>query len=350
MTVLSLSPNNQHRIRSGEMSRAAYPPLPASSVLAGPSSPRRSRTEHIPMRREVRSRRRAVLLGVHLVRNGQTKIVVRQRIVEGVSMQRPHTKRLTRRKYLGYLQAAAIVCSGSRGLVAEEITEDQRGDPDLPSETLRINKAVLDDVLSKHTKAAFEPYRREFPKALVSAAKTFIGATRQGTPDRITEILSLYRLPLKDDHGFVPFCAAGIGFSAALAYRDLLGRKDESERVQSLQPLLPDIEHWYYYPTVSCNDMRLVEMGKRRWVSPGERIKTVPRSGWIVLYAWNRPQQADHCGIIVDANSHAVHTLEFNTSGRVNGSQVNGGAVVLRDRQYDEKIMGFIATDRSPQF
>jgi hypothetical protein len=257
-------------------------------------------------------------------------------------------RRLTRRRWLGCLPAAAAFCTRSLDLLADQIIEEQRGDPDLPSETLRIDKTILDNVLSKHTRAAFEPYKPEFPLALVAAAKRFSGSTRESTPDRIAEILSLYRLPLKDDKGFVPFCAAGIGFSAALAYGDLIGREYAAERVRTLQPLLADIEHWYYYPTVSCNDMRFVEMGKRRWISPGPN-KTVPRRGWIVLYAWNSPQEANHCGIVVDANVHELHTIEFNTSGKINGNQVNGGAVVLRDRPYDAKVMGFIATDRSAQ-
>jgi hypothetical protein len=210
---------------------------------------------------------------------------------------------------------------------------------------------VLEDVLSSQTKAAFQPYKREFPRALVSAGTKFVGSTRQSTPDRIAEILSLYRLPLKDDNGFVPFCAAGIGFCSAMAYADLLGiGYKDGARLRTFQPLLADIEHWYYYPTVSCHDMRLVEMGKRRWVDSGVQKKTIPRTGWIVLYAWNHPEQANHCGIILSSNAQTLHTLEFNTSGKVNGNQINGGAVVVRDRPYNAKVMGFIATDRAPQF
>lgn len=257
-------------------------------------------------------------------------------------------KTLTRRKYMESM--AVAVCSASVRLLAEDITEEQQGDPSLPSETLRIDKAVLEDVLSKQTKAAFEPYKQGFPRALIFSAKKFLGSTRGSTPDRITEILSLYRLPFKTDKGFVPFCAAGIGFSAAIAYADLLGVKYGSDRVGKLQPLLADIEHWYYYPTVSCNDMRLVEMGKRRWVSSAPPNKTVPKSGWIVLYAWKQPEEANHCGIVVNADIHTLHTLEFNTSGSVNGSQVNGGAVVLRERPFDKTVIGFIATDREPQW
>jgi hypothetical protein len=251
----------------------------------------------------------------------------------------------TRRDWLRQLPALA----GTTVLRAEEIVEEQRGDPDLPGEVLRIDKAVLDDVLSPHSKAEYQPYKRDFPEALVEKAATLVGSSRQGTPKRIGELLSMYRLPLKYSSGFVPFCAAGVGYSAALAYADLIGRPEAKTRVTALQQLLADIEHWYYYPTVSCRDMRLVEMGKRRWVD-AHPARPAPRRGWVVLYAWNNPEKADHCGIVAGGSSGYLQTIEFNTSGTVNGSQINGGAVVMKRRPYDRKVMGFIATDRVPQF
>jgi hypothetical protein len=112
--------------------------------------------------------------------------------------------------------------------------------------------------------------------------------------------------------------------------------------------LLSDIEHWYYYPTVSCRDMRLVEMGKRRWVEGRDRA--VPRPGWIALFAWDNREKPDHCGIVISATANRLQTLEFNTSGTIGGSQINGGAVLQKERPYDAKVMGFVATDRLPQF
>ena len=185
----------------------------------------------------------------------------------------------------------------------------------------------------------------------MDTAEQMVGSTRQGTPSRIAEMLALYQLPMKDRSGFVPFCAAGVGFSAALAYANLTGKTHGADRLRTLRSLLADIEHWYsLLPTVSgMGDMRLVEMGKRRWVD-ARPDKPVPHRGWIVLFAWSNPDKPDHCGIVMDASSHQLHTLEFNTSGTVNGSQINGGAVLKKHRAFDQKVMGFIATDRAPQF
>jgi hypothetical protein len=91
--------------------------------------------------------------------------------------------------------------------------------------------------------------------------------------------------------------------------------------------------------------MRNVETGKRRWVDarPGH---PVPKPGWIVLFGWDTPSRADHCGIVIKGAPREIETLEFNTAGTINGNQISGGAVLKKTRPYDGKIIGFIATDQ----
>src|SRR4051812_36263207 len=76
------------------------------------------------------------------------------------------------------------------------IVEQQRGDPNLESETLRINKSSATRAM--YAKAVFEPRKPGFGDALIKTAQQFLGFSRTTTPDRIAELLALYDLPLKN--------------------------------------------------------------------------------------------------------------------------------------------------------
>jgi len=252
---------------------------------------------------------------------------------------------LNRRKYLSTIGGTAVSsCLRSSLANADDdfIVEQQRGDPGLKPETLRFNKSVASR--AANAKATFEVRKPAFGAALIKTAQQFIGSTRTTAPDRVTEFLALYDLPLKDDTGYVPFCAAGLAYCAAMAYAELLGKSYRANPLRTFKDILPDIDHWYYYPSPSCVDMYMVAAGKRRWV-PVSAKKIIPKPGWIILFAWDRPGSANHCGIITGGDVNRLRTIEFNTSGSVNGSQVNGGAVVERDRAYNKQVMGFIRVE-----
>jgi hypothetical protein len=157
-------------------------------------------------------------------------------------------------------------------------------------------------------------------------------------------------MPYKVGSEYNAFCAAGLAFAAASAYADLLAlQSDQYNRKKIYQDLMPDLDHWYYYPSASCLDMYFVAKGKRRWREPTSANKPVPHKGWIVLYDWSKTGRADHCGVILDASQDRIHTVEFNTSGQVNGSQVDGGGVFEKYRPYNGQVKGFIMTDIVPQ-
>lgn len=109
---------------------------------------------------------------------------------------------------------------------------------------------------------------------------------------------------------------------------------------------MPDLEHYYFYPTVSCVDMYHIAAGKRRWFTRNVKSGDLPKPGWIVLYDWNKRGTPDHCGLVQQATKDILVTVEFNTSTD-EGSQRNGGTVAQRTRTYDY-VAGFIVTDATP--
>src|SRR5439155_23616657 len=99
---------------------------------------------------------------------------------------------------------------------------------------------------------------------------------RENAPNQIANFLALYDLPLRDNTGYVPFCAAGAAYSAAMAYADLLGKEYRNRPLRVFKEILPDLEHWYYYPSPSCNDMYLVARGKHRWIGTTNKNRAMP--------------------------------------------------------------------------
>jgi hypothetical protein len=258
---------------------------------------------------------------------------------------------LTRRSFL---RIGGIAVWKSRSLLAQTtssgiVTEDQKGDPDASYEQVRFDRDVLDDLISGGGKATFEPWKSSFSAKMLGNARKLIGCSRDTSPDQIARFLSLFGLPYKDSTGYLAFCAAGIGFCAATAYADLLGLTPrQSDYVVRIRQLLPDIEHWYYYPTVSCNDIYHIALGKHRWVANKVDGSVIPKRGWIVLFDWNNTGRPDHCGIVSGTTKEKILTVEFNTSGEAGGNQRNGGVVSEKARDYNRYVKGFVVTDLAP--
>src|SRR5262249_50826609 len=144
-----------------------------------------------------------------------------------------------------------------------------------------------------------------------------------------------------------PFCAAGVSFCALIAYAAVLNKQyEKTKRLEALRKLAPDLEHYYFYPTVSCVDMYHIAAGKRRWVERKSKPDILPKPGWIVLYDWTTRGTPDHCGIVQQARKESMTTVEFNTT-TTNGSERNGGTVAEKTRTYDQ-VSGFIVTDAPP--
>ena len=258
----------------------------------------------------------------------------------------------TRRELLKFVGTSLFSKTGNLFAIETTgvmVTEDQKGDPGASYEHVTFDREHLDELVSGGGKAIFEQWKKFFPAAMLGNARKFIGYSRETTPEQISEFLRLFGLPFKDARGYIAFCAAGLAFCAGMAYADLLGiTYNEANRISYIQPLLPDIEHWYYYPTVSCMDIFHVAAGKHRWLDRKSDPSAVPKPGWLVLFDWRKNGHADHCGIISHATKEKIYTVEFNTSGKAGDSQRDGGVVAERERDYDDFIKGFVVTDLPP--
>jgi hypothetical protein len=227
------------------------------------------------------------------------------------------------------------------------VTEAQRGDPDSVDEYVTFSPERIRQTVVKTGKATFEGWEGNVPHATVSVARRFLGRSRKADPAQIAEFLDLFGLPLKSEKSYVPFCAAGLSYCALLAYTEALNQQlGPAERLGHFRKLMPDLDHYYFYPTVSCIDMYHIAAGKRRWVDHRSEPSVIPKTGWIVLFDWNKRNSPDHCGLVQEANKEKLFTVEFNTSVE-NGSQRDGGTVAEKTRSYDY-VVGFVVTDKKP--
>jgi hypothetical protein len=259
----------------------------------------------------------------------------------------------TRRQMLAST-AGALLLMQARGLLQEatEVTEHYHGDPDLPTEAVSFQPAAIRHLSEVTTtgRATFKPWDPKLPQSMLATARNFIGHSRTKTPDAITEMLRLFGLPLKDAQGkYVAYCAAGLSFAAIAAFTERVDPGfDPTKKIEVYRTLAPEIEHYYFYPTVSCIDMMFGAKAKRRWV-PRDQVAAdkLPQPGWVVLFDWTGRGTPNHCGIVQSATAKNVFTVEFNTSSTDAGSQRDGGTVADRTRGYDH-ILGFIKTTLKP--
>lgn len=157
----------------------------------------------------------------------------------------------------------------------DSVTENQRGDPDIPDEYVTFSPSAIEHIVSKSRKATFEQWDRNLPLTMLVTARNFIGYNRKDNPEQISKFLDLFDLPIATGAGVVPFCAAGLSYCALTAYaRKLSGISDQAPTRERLRKLMPDVEHYYFYPTVSCVDLYHIAAGKRRWVphTPVQRV------------------------------------------------------------------------------
>ena len=258
-------------------------------------------------------------------------------------------KPLTRRQVLEATSAALLAKqaiafqSPASGITVEQ----QKGDPDLRYEQVKFDPETIRKATVRHGRAVFEKWDSMLPANLIAVARSFLGCSRTSTPEQITEFLGLFGLPLRDQDGYVAFCAAGLSFCALMAYAKFLSLNiGQDKRIEQFRKISPDLDHYYFYPTVSCIDMYHIAAGKRRWVDRKASPTVLPSPGWIVLFDWGKRGTQDHCGIVQQATRDRMTTIEFNTSGN-SGDQRNGGAVAEKQRNYDF-VAGYIVTDRQP--
>lgn len=259
---------------------------------------------------------------------------------------------ITRREAIASLTSTTL---GLRAWTLEAqtlIAEQQKGDPEDAYETVHYDPRSIEALTQLSGRAVFETWDKSLPGSLLASARSVAmrGVSRTSDSGQVDEYLKLFGMGIKSSSGtYVPYCAAGIGYVAIEAFarshkKDLSG----NGRLAVMRSLAADIEHYYFYPTVSCIDMWNAAKAKRRWVTKASQQEGTVKPGWIVLFDWSRRGTPDHCGIVRTATVKSLFTVEFNTTTKAGaGSQRNGGAVAERERPYD-RVLGYIRTDTAP--
>lgn len=229
--------------------------------------------------------------------------------------------------------------------------EEQRGDENIESERAWIDPALtLGLTHGTASRATYEPRLPSFGDRLLEIAAQFVGQSRDSHPAEIEKMLRLYNWGLRDSSGrVIPFCAAGVSYCAALAYR-LRQDAQATPTTDSLKFLMGDIEHHHFYPSASVQDMTFVAKGKRQWRE--EAASVTPRAGWLAVFDFGvgRPS---HVAIVETASASALNTIEFNTrpqssTDTSSQGQRNGGAIARRERPRNRLLLGYIATTLTP--
>jgi hypothetical protein len=251
----------------------------------------------------------------------------------------------------------------SKGL-SGPIEEIQMGDPPVGGakgigETLTIDvetAQLIDTSLAGESKGA-RIDNKTLAMETLNLSKEYAGMkvsrAEPPSPTKVKAFLALYGLPFRYGHGpFVPYCAAGVGFSAARAHRRLAWPKDhptdpghaDVEDSLALRESLPDVtrDFTYTHPStiimMNAAKARKYPNGQSYWVPRGQR----PQQGWLVFFNWTHGRNPQHVAIVDSINGAGtrLNTVEFNTS-RDNPS--NGGKVVAKTRPVGY-VVGYIRT------
>jgi hypothetical protein len=262
---------------------------------------------------------------------------------------------ICRRKFgellCGALAAGAVGCRHGRVTTGTPQrpqggnVEAQQGDPDMAVEGLIYDARMI---ASEKEAGALGPNKDKAKVALrmLAVAESYVGSSRARTPEKVALFLKLFGLKLKyPDGSNVPFCAAGVSFSACQAYcdNDPLVSFNRQDPTDTFHDMLPSIREYYFQASSSCITMMNSAKKRQAWV-PRVNIKAAEvKPGWLVFFDWKRRGIPQHVGIIRSGDAGVVHTVEFNTSGTIEGSQINGGAVCCRDREMSG-VLGVIKT------
>lgn len=215
---------------------------------------------------------------------------------------------------------------------------------------------LIDENVNGESKAA-KVDSKTLALATLNLAKQYAGMhvsrAEPPAPTPVKSFLKLYGLPFSyGGSSFVPYCAAGVGFTAARAHRRLSWPVDhptdpvnaDSEDPIALRDSLPDVTRDFAktHPStifmMNAAKERKYPNGQSYWVPRGQR----PQQGWLVLFNWKGGKMSQHIAIVDSFNAAAnkVNTLEFNTSDT---NPSNGGKVVAKTRPV-RFVVGYIRT------
>lgn len=79
-------------------------------------------------------------------------------------------------------------------------------------------------------------------------------------------------------------------------------------------------------------------LGAHRMKEIGRWVEGKPQPGDLIYLGWGAKGEIQHIGIVCEVTDKYVVTIEGNTSDT---NQANGGAVMVKVRQFDQHVIGF---------
>lgn len=178
-----------------------------------------------------------------------------------------------------------------------------------------------------------------FALKLIETCSEYIGVSRSSNLNQVARFLKLFGLPTKLNGKWVPFCAAGLSFSACKTYCDLCGIKYNSDNALGIfKTVLLRIKNEYFKPSPRCWEIKETAENQKRYLINNSQNRKLVKPGYLVLFNFDKDSLPDHIGIVTAIDQDSVKTIEFNTSS---ADDINGGAVTRRDRPFN-KIQGFV--------
>jgi hypothetical protein len=222
--------------------------------------------------------------------------------------------------------------------------EEHVFDPGAPGEPLKFDRVQAERPLKIFSKGP-KKKPEAFAKRLLSLSSEYAdkNISRGSAPNQIDTFLELFGLHLKYENGaYVPFCAAGLSFAACRAYCELDPQNtyDLDDPLPVLKTILTDINKHYFKPSPAVRIVKADAQTRRIWVKQGDEK---PKAGWPVIFSWKQNGVPNHIGLVHELKGGTLHTVEFNTSSGVAGSQSNGGAVARRQRKLSY-VLGYVKT------
>ena len=249
---------------------------------------------------------------------------------------------ISRRDFLVAGGAGCLLLSSTR-LIAQDalqVVAYEQGDPTARPEPAVFDPSFVNGLIDAPRAAGLnipDPLT-DFASALVAETTQFNGMDRWKDEKEVTDMLTLFGCPFKYSNGsYVAFCAAGIGYCAALAFAKATTQGTDTA---TLRAMLPFVDLFNYYPSPGVLNMSEVARGKSRWVDRG----TTPQRGWLVVYDWSGsfdPLKTSHTGILISADKSSLRTFEFNTGSN---DHPEGGAIGFKTRNRDQTVKGYINT------
>ena len=230
-------------------------------------------------------------------------------------------------------------------------SEEHMSDPDASPEKLDFAPAQLQKAITTPRPYGQNKNARDLAMRMLEITRTFAndGVSRDHNSSQVLEFLQLFGFGLRYDGGGapVPYCAAGVSYAACRAYCDIKTSENykvkdityDDARMNLLKSKLRDVEHYYFLPSPSVAFIKAdaEEKSRKTWVDATQ----TPSRGWLVIFSW-RSTRPNHVGIVDRVDDKNLYTLEYNTTGKVNGDQRNGGMVAPKIRPRDNTIMGFV--------